>query len=417
MPSQSIALGRFANLLAKTPGVISAAMSKTLEKQQAAFDLTLNGTSKAALQNITALGLNFLKNGSQARTIFNMANTGFSATGANLLKTSDTPASSMKSIVQDMVKAGALTFGTQVTTSISDTVTPNLLKAAESIVANPIFEVVDNLIPDLPEAITANISDVATSELSNAISISNSSSVIEQSAETVMSTALDTASIVSSDLEDILLPDPVLSSTILTPQKFPTMPGIKDYSQIMPGEVPEFIKNLISWLYSGCSSLCNLLINTCSTISTALYNGFTYLHDVVVNTYNIAIASISLIKDIASYTYAGLIHIKDFTQFCLVEHPFIVAGIAAFVVTAYIVKKYHLLDYAKTVAEIGYCGVEAAVQTSYHTTKAALLGACYIVDSGCNVYQKTWQYLSPSDDYRDDQLYSCIETSDDFCEC
>ncbi|CAG7593206.1 MAG: hypothetical protein AB8V23_03455 [Candidatus Midichloria sp.] len=450
MLAPSIALRGIANLAVKSPGVLSV-VSKTWE------NATLESAPRSAFQNMAAFGLSTLKEQSRAGVIkipalFNI--------GALTATTT--------SIAQDIVKDGTSIFGTQAVTSAPEVSIPNLLQTAESAVQDTIFSKISSAVSASSVTdVTRELSQAAQSMLPNTISgvvknfisvqsaavaptlselteLSNVSTAIEQSSKTASKAASaisagienilpdlryllnsgsvsNAASAVSADIENILPdlryllePDSTADSLMSIPRKFPTLQEPVDFSKMFHGEEPEFIKNFMEYLYSSGSYLCGLAASACYLVSTALYNSYTYLYNFVATTYNLAITAAALIKDVAVYTYNGLSYAKDFVTFCVVDHPYIVTGIVAFAVSAYLIKKYHLLDYAKTTAEVGYCGIGTAVQIGCNTTVAAFSGAYYLVDSIYSACQKTWEYFSTSNDCKDNLENDYTETC--FCE-
>ncbi|MDJ1257597.1 MAG: hypothetical protein MRQ07_02940 [Candidatus Midichloria sp.] len=325
-----------------------------------------------------------------------------------------------------------------VSTSISEATVSNLSQAAQSILPDTISGAVGNFITNQSAAVApalnelTELSDVSTSTVieQSTKTVSKAASAISADIENILpdlrylldpGSVSNAASAISSDIEDILPdlkyllePDSIADSLTSIPRKFPILQKPMDFSKMFLGEEPEFIKNFIEYLYSSGSYLYGLVVNACHIVSTALYNSYTYLYNFAATTYNLAITTASLVKDVVTYTYSGLSYAKDFATFCIVDHPYIVAGVIAFAVSAYLVRKYHVLDYAKTTAEIGYCGIEAAVQIGCNTTVAAFSGACYLVDSSYSACQKTWEYFSTSNDYKDENDHT--ETSDCFYE-
>ncbi|MDJ1407649.1 MAG: hypothetical protein MRQ13_04670 [Candidatus Midichloria sp.] len=423
MLAPSIALRGIANLAVKSPGVLSV-VSKTWE------NATLESAARSAFQNMAAFGLSTLKEQSRAGVIKIPA----------LFNIGALPATTT-SIAQYIVKNGTSIFGTQAVTSAPEVSIPNLLQTAESAVQDTIFGKISSAVSaSSVKDVTRDLSQVAQSMLPNTISgvvknfisgqsaavapilselteLSNVSTAIEQSSKT----ASEAASAISAGIENILSdlryllePDSTADSLMSIPRKFPTLQEPVDFSKMFHGEEPEFIKNFMEYLYSSGSYLCGLAASACYLVSTALYNSYTYLYNFIATTYNLAITAAALIKDVAVYTYNGLSYAKDFVTFCVVDHPYTVAGIVAFAVTAYLIKKYHLLDYAKTTAEVSYCGIGTAIQIGCNTTVAAFSGAYYLVDSIYSACQKTWEYFSTSNDCKDNLENDYTETC--FCE-
>ncbi|CAK6538094.1 MAG: Perilipin-3 [Candidatus Midichloria mitochondrii] len=327
-----------------------------------------------------------------------------------------------------------------VSTSISEATVSNLSQAAQFILPDTISGAVGNFIPDQSAAVAPALSELTElPDVSTSTVIERSTKMVGKAASAISAdienilpdlrylldpgSVSNAASAISSDIEDILPdlkcllePDSIADGLTSIPQKFPILQKPMDFSKMFLGEEPEFIKNFMEYLYNSGSYLYGLAVNACHIVSTALYNSYTYLYNFAATTYSLAIATASLVKDVVAYTYSGLSYAKDFATFCAVDHPYVVAGVVAFAVSAYLVKKYHVLDYAKTTAEISCCGIEAAVQIGCNTTVAAFSGACYLVDSSYSVCKKTWEYFSTSNDYKDDPQNDHTETSYCFCE-
>ena len=153
------------------------------------------------------------------------------------------------------------------------------------------------------------------------------------------------------------------TTTVLS-TKFPCIEKIPDYSNMMPGEVPEWLQNIFSNIFCFCNKIWETVTGIYSALSTAL----------------------SWIGTGLSYAWYGVSHLWSWGSYCVVEHPLVTAGVVAFCIGAYVAKKYHLFDYAKVGLEVVCSGVEIAAKAAYC---GAIAPACYGIS-------KTWEYCTSS---------------------